>query len=98
VVTSEDLVQRVRAHALGLAEAMSKRASAVDELISVAEGRRDVLEQARRKIDEAAQDQERRPDGGDDDTDREAPGAEAPAFRASALLGRALEQLVEPRP
>jgi hypothetical protein len=86
---SSELVYR---HARGLGEGLIKTATAVNELLTVADRERSVIEGAlqlaREKAEAEAQD-----GGRDAPTDSDAPSAEAPALLAVRLLDQALEEL-----
>jgi hypothetical protein len=90
---SDDPGHRVYIHAMGLAEAMTKATSGVDELVTVAGGDEEVLEAALQRAESEAQSEagevnEPVSDGGSD-----APASDAPALLARRLLRQALEHV-----
>ncbi|HYY44944.1 MAG TPA: hypothetical protein VE975_07115 [Actinomycetota bacterium] len=85
---NDDLAYRLYLHAKGLGEAMAKHNRAVAELLSLAEGNRNVLEAARGYARSDAAQAQAQPASDDvEDT------PEAPALLALRLLEEAIEQL-----
>ena len=89
---SEGATQLVYRHARGLGEGMAKEATAVNEILVVADRDRTViegaLELARKSASEETQDATE-----DSQADTDAPGPQAPALLAVSLLEQALEEL-----
>lgn len=90
---SDDLTYRVYAHAMGLGEAMTKSASGVEELVSIAGGDREVLEGALRRAESEAIEEADRPEEPTSAPESDAPISDAPALLARRLLADALEQV-----
>ena len=89
---SDDSSSRVYRHAMGLAEAMTKDSSAVDELVAVAGSDREVLEGALRHAESEAQKETQEPSSPISAAASDAPISDAPALLARRLLRQALEQ------
>jgi hypothetical protein len=78
---------------MGLAEAMTKSASAVEELIMVAEGDQKVLEDALRRAESEAGRETREQTEPVSASESDAPISDAPALLARRLLSEALEEV-----
>ena len=89
----DDVTKRVYAHAMGLAEAMTKSAVAVQELITVAGGSREVLEAALGHAESEAQAEAGEQTEPVSASESDAPVSNAPALFARRLLGQALEEV-----
>lgn len=92
---SDDSAHRVYAHAMGLAEAMTKSSSAVEELITVAGGDRRVLEGALRRAESEAREESAGPGDPVSAPESDAPISEAPALLARRLLTEALDHMTD---
>ena len=90
---SSDPAQRVYAHAMGLGAAMTKDASAVDELVAVAGGDARVLQSALDRAESEARTETRAPTSPVSAPESDAPISDAPALLAKRLLAQALEQV-----